>query len=885
MSDVPSGAREESSGRFEIRQVGRILDLLVHELYGGDPHLTIRELVQNAHDALVELGSENRSPRPITIRVNDLEDRPYIEVLDHGIGMSKEDIESKLCVVGNSAKLESENLHTLIGKYGIGFLSAFIIADHVEVTTRRRGTPNALRWETTNKETWTLRSEPAKQFAHGTRVRLYFRDRYSSRHQERIQELRFADGIAEVVRQHCYLIPFPIRVEQSGAEDAGRQVNAQCAPWDDQQEARETFRALFGRGEPAFIHRFAVQESTSGRELRAAGVLYFQDEISYSPSVWLHVKRMLVDAEVNKLLPPYAPFVQGVVECPDLEIDLGRRRVQTFDLPYRWLRKVIAEEFQKAFVTFAQRQPEELFQLWPNVDKTVIGRLMRQLAVEDEENSKLAEAFLLAAGRYFPLYTVNQVVGAQGRPAMKNIHEMVTAARPQPGAKVPIVFTESNSPVEKDMLLSTYPEVIDVGRTTREADRALLNRMALYNESFPDFELKGVTASRFTELHPDEAADWSEIIRMAGEGLHFYGRSHDVRVERFSPRSTPAVITDSQVDSEMVEAVRRQLEPAGRNPVAEPVIDQMLKVLDSLQNRGGMLTIHLNADNELMRRLMAATPQDRVNLAVMSVCWRAVLDYYGWNSTRDMLQREKQFTQDLILSLLDTSEGFDDLTSQIRRLEVDLRQSQEALNALDWAPEGRRDAIVGVLDIEDSVARIVGEPRGGPDEAFTYLQLVLSDVQAYVESFARVIGFTGDGMQFLIEDEGGRDPRPDVRVALSGLSQRLATLKERNRDVRNLMERAGYSVPRFRVAIAYGPVYFARMVPNTINVLGLPAVQATRLCASKEMYEQPRTDLLATEHTVNVGAGWGLWRATDFTRIGEFTIAGMSAPITVFRSA
>ncbi|MEU6791916.1 ATP-binding protein [Nonomuraea wenchangensis] len=882
-----SQERPKAHGKITIQQVGDILDLLVRDLYGNDPHLTLRELIQNAHDALVELPQTAQlHAKPIMIRLNDLSDSPYIEVIDHGIGMSREDIETKLCVVGNTDKLHSPNLEKIIGRYGIGFLSSFIIADHVEVSTCKYGSSDPLLWRTEDKETWTLEPCTGLDFPHGTRVRLYFRRTFLGEDNQRLNDLRYVDGVEGVVKQHCYLLPVPIQIAQANVAGA-RRVNAQHSPWDDKTEARHTFHALFGtRNEPLYIHQFKVDDPH--RKLSAAGVLYFRDEIFSSLAVRLHVKRMLVDSHVNRLLPSYAPYVQGVVECPGLKFDLARRTVPDFDPTYRWLRGVIAKECEKAFIRFAEKQPDDFFLFWPDVDLTVIGRLLRQLHLEEDEvGREHAESFLLAAAKYFPFYVVDEYTGAQGRPVWKSIDDLMSSARrrgdDESAEKVEVFYSDSKNPVEKDMLLTQYSEIIDVGRTEKRAHQLLIDQLAFYNDRFTDFQLRKVTINRFNPIDQSERDSWADLVEEVQKGLFFGTRSHDVQVETFEPSSTPVVITDSYVDPEILESYRQQVETMSRAQGAEHLASQIMRLVESMQRQeGGVLTIHLNAQNPMMQRLRSAAYRDVATLGLMSVCWRAVLDYFGWNSTRQMLLREKKFTEQLVMQLLDLAARRDAANTRADEIEaeaVSLRD-QVAVLSKKIAPRSL-NAFVGVLDIAGSTARIVSNPSASPEQKIGYLRELLTDIKLYLREFATVIGFTGDGMQFYLEADG--ESRHNLRVALGqGLLHRIGTLPERNEEVRRIMEDAHIVAPRLRVALAFGLIYVGDII-SPQDLMGLPAVQATRICAQEEWYSGSKTALLITEEAYDRGSASKLWRAADFSQVSEVTLSGMATPITLYK--
>ncbi|MER7798944.1 ATP-binding protein [Streptomyces parvulus] len=880
-----AGQKPRGDGKISIGAVSTILDLLVRDLYGSDPYLTLRELIQNAHDALMELPEGVGREQPIRVNVDGLSlTDPYIEVVDRGIGMSEEDIRTNLCIVGNSTKLRSENPH-LIGKYGIGFLSAFIVADRVEVLTRRLGANETLRWETRDKENWSIEPVSDHLFPHGTRVRLYFKDAYSREYGDRITALREVEGVEEIIRRHCYLLPVTIQVAQGDTPGTARQVNAQDVPWGSDREARNAFRAMFGqRNEPLFVHRFDVGREGTGHSV--SGVLYLRDEISISLAASLHVKKMLVDREVNRLIPSYAPFVQAIVECPALPYDLARRTVKDFDPVYLWVREVVAKEFEKAFIEFAQRRPDDFYALWPNIDNTVIGRLIQALLVDDEagllSERESAESFLLNASRYIPFYVVNDRIGAQGQPMWRAIDEIVGRDHSPGSEKAYVYYSDSANPIEKEMLLSTYPEIIDVSRAEKKSHQAMLMQMQVYNDQFPDFQLRKVNASRFEPLPLDEHGQWNALLSGINSGINFTARQHEVRVERFEPASTAIAITDSHVDPDNLENIKTQLGSLRDMSGSETILEHLLRTVEAMEQKGGVLTIHVNANNDLMRRLSQSPHKDIASRGAMAVCWRAVLDYYGWNSTRSMITTEKRFTGELIVSLLETTEAEAKAADLNKQLSGELRDLKTRLSELERAQKRLElDAFVGVLDMQGSTAGIIGNAASAPMQAVRYLRLLLADVKEFVETFARVIGFTGDGLQFYIPKDS--QVHRSVHTALTtGLADRLRTFAERNEEARQIVRETRFAVPVLRVALAYGRIHVGPIV-STVDLMGLPAVEATRLCANEQLYVESASQLLITEGAYNEGTDSHLWKASDFETGQVVDISGLATSVRTFR--
>ena len=285
----------------------------------------------------------------------------------------------------------------------------------------------------------------------------------------------------------------------------------------------------------------------------------------------------------------------------------------------------------------------------------------------------------------------------------------------------------------------------------------------------------------------------------------------------------------------------------------------------------------------MMQRLRSTEAREVALLGVMSVCWRAVLDYFGWNSTRQMLLREKQFTEQLIRALLELAERRITLVMRADQLEAEASALRSQVQQLGAKFDARFvDAFIGVLDIEGSTARIVAHPGASPEQKVAYLRYLLSDLKEYLSDFANVVGFTGDGLQFYIES-GPALNKTNLRTALGpGLSYRLTSLAERVDDVRMIVDKTHFETPRVRVALSYGVTYLGQIISD-LDIMGFGAVQATRICSHEDWYRKAGTSLLITEDAYNQGPQSQLWRPADFELVDEFTLAGLSTPVKLYK--
>ncbi|MCC7495775.1 MAG: hypothetical protein IT204_25715 [Fimbriimonadaceae bacterium] len=918
------------SGEITIKDVKHVMDLLVGSLYGHDPHLTVREMIQNAHDALAEAGG-NLPPaqKSITVRVAALDRQPYLEIQDTGVGLTGPEMADRFGRIGDSEKLKRAVDHPeLIGKFGIGFLSAFIVADHVEVLTKTQdGSHDPADggywlWKTEDQRAWQLTQlKPAEATAwtagdplnHGTRVRLYFRPSYAL-NADRVNDLKTVDGLEKIVRLYCYLLPFPIYVALGG--DRGRVANLVRDPWQSEDLAGEAFKALFGKNPPFFTWRFEAKDPARGYS--AAGVLYFCEQLNRTPSVQLYVKRMLVNAEDRQLIPPYGVMVSGLVECPQLEVDLARRQVAPFDPAYKWLRQQMLTQFEQAFLQMSDRRFEEFQGLWPRIDNSFIVHLMDAYHGEaDEPLQAAAKSFLIRAGQRLPFYLVDTISGSQGRPLWRTIAEYatkrkqeltedqlarrsnVTAEPVDEHGRIRVFFTASQGPVEKDLLIDQYKELFDVGRESQNHALVFKAIQGLGSE-MPEVALVEVQASRFGEVAEGEAHRWREVRDYIQRLLVFSGRQHEVRVEAFEPVATPILITDLKIDEKQVTAMRDHLAGMGNVPGIGP---QLLAFLDQMANQGGRLIIHVNTRNELMIRLLEAITgpsadertagQDALSL----IAWRAVIDYFGWTSTRDMIARDREYTHSIIRNLLESRSeavrlrtesdtnraSLDDLRSQrdaavtkAQELADSRRQERETAEASQTV-----EAICCFIDMDGSTANLMANPHVAPGDRDRLLQWLAGQLATQIEACGgQVISFTGDGLLFLLTRAAAKPQA--VWPALCGLGPHLAAAAGRDEKTHRDLAAMGVALPNLRLGLSSGQVFVGPVGPGR-NAIGLGIVEAARIIAAKDHYQAQGTTLLASQQAYTHGAAWGFWNAPDLVVAGQVTGHGLPAPLNVYK--
>jgi molecular chaperone HtpG len=333
-------------------EVSQLLQLIIHSLY-SHPEIFLRELISNSSDALdklrhLTLTDEASRSLPFDPRI-DLEiglAGETLTIADTGIGMSEQDLEENLGTIARSGTKnflsqlsgDAKKDSNLIGQFGVGFYSAFMVADKIEVVSRRAGEEQAWRWTSDGKSGFDI--EPASREVAGTTVTLFLNE----------EGKQYAESwrLQQVVKKYSNHIAFPIFLTYDksdwNAEDkksvtvrTTEQVNAASALWrrpkseltDD--DYKELYKSISGDNEdPLFWFHTKAEGSLEYTTLffvpaRAPFDLYHAD---YKVGVKLYVKRVFILDDAKELLPAYLRFVRGIIDSEDLPLNVSREILQ-----------------------------------------------------------------------------------------------------------------------------------------------------------------------------------------------------------------------------------------------------------------------------------------------------------------------------------------------------------------------------------------------------------------------------------------------------------------------------------------------------------------------------------------------------------------------------
>ncbi|MDB5645872.1 molecular chaperone HtpG [Methylobacterium sp.] len=369
-------------------EVGRLLDLVVHALY-SDREIFLRELVANAADAMdrrrFEALTDQASALPADARVRIEPDKAArtLTLSDAGIGMTKAELAQNLGTIARSGTrafsqslgdAKPEDKPSLIGQFGVGFYSAFMVADRVTVTSRRAGAEEAWTWASEGQGSYTL--EPAIRAEPGTDIVLHLK--------EDADEYLESYRLDHVVRKWADHITVPIAIV--GEEGKEETANQGTALWrkSKSEVTPEQYTAFYRHVGMNFDEPWATLHWRAEGALEFSALLFvpgmkpFQAvEGERASKVRLHVRRMFITDEAE-LLPSWLRFVQGVVDTEDLPLNVSREMLQATPVLTKIRRAVTGRVLGE--LTSRAKDAEGYRPFWEN-----FGPVLKEGIYEDHE--------------------------------------------------------------------------------------------------------------------------------------------------------------------------------------------------------------------------------------------------------------------------------------------------------------------------------------------------------------------------------------------------------------------------------------------------------------------------------------------------------------------
>ncbi|HMD90605.1 MAG TPA: molecular chaperone HtpG [Anaerolineaceae bacterium] len=375
-SSDPNDKSQEFTFKAETRQ---LLDILIHSLY-TEREVFLRELISNASDALTRMSFEMLTNRNVLdpeaelgiwIKADSTENT--LTIHDTGIGMTQDEMVENLGTIAHSgakafldvAQKDNAHISDIIGQFGVGFYSAFMVAESIRVISRSyQPESQAFAWSSDGSDTYTI--EAAEKNERGTDVIIKLKSDAS--------EFTQKPRLHEIIKKHSDFIPYPIYLEgQDG------QVNLQTALWRQQprqvepQKYQDFYKQFTLDTEPPITYAHLVVDAP----LQVYALLYIPaspEHNIFSPrkqdGLKLYARKVLIQEYCQTLLPEYLRYVQGVVDSEDIPLNVSRESVQSTRAMSQ-IKKLVTNKLIDSLKDLAQDKPDEYEKFWKNFGHSI----------------------------------------------------------------------------------------------------------------------------------------------------------------------------------------------------------------------------------------------------------------------------------------------------------------------------------------------------------------------------------------------------------------------------------------------------------------------------------------------------------------------------------
>ena len=595
---------------------GKILNIVINSLY-SDRDIFLRELLSNASDAIhkrkfigqTDQSMLNSNPDKILVRID--EKKKTIEITDTGIGLNAADLTETLGTIarsGTSSFLDSieadgdtkDAAKTLIGKFGVGFYSAFMVAEKVVVTTRKAGEDTVNIWESDGQTGYTISSSDDAHDV-GTSIKLFLR--------KDAKEYADKSKIRTLIKKYSDHIMVPISISSSDAEQ--EQVNSAQALWTkapseiSEEEYNEFYKSSLGAFDDPYI---TLHNKTEG-SIDFTNLLFVPKTAPFDlfeperkTSVSLYINRVFISQNVEGIIPTWLRFVKGILDTTSLDLNVSREMVQNSPVIKKIAKSItkrVLSELKKSL-----KKDEAQYDLFWNQ----FGKVLKEGLYEDYDNrEKIAEITRVYSFKHDKLVTLDSYIEEMAEKQDKIYYlaaDTLKQAKSSP-------HLEGFKAKGIDVLLMTDP-----------IDAFWMSQMAVYKEK----QFLSVSRDKYdlSDLSDENSEDENEATET---------------------NQVAALIKDCLGDIvEDVKSTKLLVESPVRLVAGEGGLDFNLERILKAQNpdfEGGKKILEINADHDLVKKIpnLSAELQKAVSRVLFEQA--RVLD-------GEMPSDPQQFSKDLI---------------------------------------------------------------------------------------------------------------------------------------------------------------------------------------------------------------------------------------------
>lgn len=615
----------------------KLLDLMINSIY-TNREIFLRELVSNASDAIDKLSfvaltdsTANITQDDLAIRISYDEDARTITVSDNGIGMTAEELEENLGTIAHSGSEAFKAEHAesqgdamdIIGQFGVGFYSSFMVASRVRVVSRALGSNTAYAWESDGIEGYTI--EPARpgerdgENDHGTDVILYLRE---STDDEDVDRFLSEWGLRDLVKRYSNYVRYPIQMMVTKSvpvenpedlpEDAPRYVdhqeletiNSMTPIWKkrasevEQSDYDEFYKSTFhDYTDPLRTTSFHAEGALSYDALlfipsEAPFDLYSKD---YEKGLALYSSNVLIQEKCADLLPDYYNFVRGVVDSPDVTLNISRETLQQ-NAQLRAIAKRVERKIKSELSTMLADDREAYEKFFENFGRGIKFGIYNSYGMNASE---LADLLLFYSAKEDKMVTLREYVQAM----------------PEGQDKILYAAGDSRDRLKKmPAVTSALARGYDVLLCTQDVDEFMIQAMRTYHMDAVagDSENAG-TDARDIELANVSTADLDLATEEEKSAAEQATKDHETLFEAMS-ESLGDKVGSVRVSANLTDAPACI---ATEGPISLEMERVMMQGPDANMAPKATRILELNADHPVFQKLVAAQQAGDVDKLAM----------------------------------------------------------------------------------------------------------------------------------------------------------------------------------------------------------------------------------------------------------------------------
>ena len=406
----------EQAYQFEA-DTGKILDIVIGSLY-SQKEIFLRELISNASDAIskrqfdaLQMDAAASFDGVISVTVD--KKAKSVSISDNGVGLNEDDLKNTLGTIAssgtkafldeveqNGGKIKSES--QLIGQFGVGFYAAFMVAERVEVTSRKFDSNKAFCWESDGKTGFTI--TPASKDDTGTSITLFLK----TDSKEYLDEER----VSFLVKKYSDHISFPINWLAKGSEP--KRLNASTALWTKPSKdiSAEDYKSFYNSVSASYDSPFATFHNKTEGAVEFTNLLFIPSDAPfdlYDPDrkskLQLYVNRVFITDQCDDLVPKWLRFLRGIIDTPDVNLNVSREMLQHSPIIAK-IRKSIVKRVLAELKKAIEKRREEYEAFWD-----AFGRVVKEGVYEDVDNrAKILEVSFFKASQSSTLITLDEYI-------------------------------------------------------------------------------------------------------------------------------------------------------------------------------------------------------------------------------------------------------------------------------------------------------------------------------------------------------------------------------------------------------------------------------------------------------------------------------------------